>query len=79
VPSGRPQKSARVITHYSCKTEKCKRETSSEETPNNFGKVVVNKTPPGARSPNFADAVMIAFSPSDAAMEIWRKLGAAED
>lgn len=46
---------------------------------NNTGKVLVNKTPPGARSPNLADACMICFNPSNAAMEVWRKLGAAKD
>lgn len=30
---------------------------------NAVGKVIVNKTPDGSRSPNLADAVMIAFSP----------------
>lgn len=32
--------------------------------PNNAGKMIVNKTPEGARSPNLADAVMIAFAPA---------------
>lgn len=30
-----------------------------------IGKIVVDKTPEGTRSPNLADAVMIAFSPSE--------------
>jgi hypothetical protein len=31
---------------------------------NNVGKIIVDKTPDGVASPNLADAVMIAFSPS---------------
>lgn len=31
---------------------------------NNTGKIIVDKTPDGARSPNLADSVMIAFAPS---------------
>jgi len=41
---------------------------------NETGKLVVNKTPEGAASPNLADAVMIAFNPTAGAMDIWRKL-----
>ena len=41
---------------------------------NETGKLVVNKTPEGASSPNLADAVMIAFNPTAGAMDIWRKL-----
>ena len=32
-------------------------------TENNVGKIVIEKKPDGARSPNLADAVMIAFAP----------------
>lgn len=39
------------------------------------GKVIVNKAPDGARSPNLADAAMIAFAPGEASMEVWSKLG----
>ena len=42
---------------------------------NATGKVLVNKTPPGCRSPNLADAVMIAFNPSNRNLDIWLKLG----
>ena len=38
------------------------------------GKVLIDKTPDGARSPNLADAVMIAFSPVMALLEVWGKL-----
>ena len=38
------------------------------------GKVVVNKTPDGAKSPNLADAVMIAFSPGISGVEVWKLL-----
>jgi phage terminase large subunit len=31
---------------------------------NSVGKIVVDKTPDGARSPNLGDAVMICFSPN---------------
>lgn len=34
------------------------------------GKIIVDKTPDGARSPNLADAVMIAFAPKPRAMTI---------
>ncbi len=41
----------------------------------NAGKILVDKTPDGARSPNLADAVMIAFSPATRMREMWIKLG----
>ncbi len=42
---------------------------------NAVGKVVIDKAPDGMRSPNLADACMIAFQPSSRAMEIRAKLG----
>lgn len=42
---------------------------------NSVGKVLVDKMPDGARSPNLADAVMIAYEPSTRSMETWLKLG----
>jgi phage terminase large subunit len=43
---------------------------------NGAGKVLVDKKPDGARSPNLADAVMIAFNPASAAVwrAMWEKL-----
>jgi phage terminase large subunit len=41
----------------------------------NAGKILINKTPDGARSPNLGDAVMIAFSPATRTRETWIKLG----
>lgn len=38
-------------------------------------KIRVEKTPEGARSPNLADAVVIAFCPAPNSMENWRALG----
>jgi phage terminase large subunit len=37
---------------------------------NNNGKILVDKAPDGAKSPNLADAVMIAFSPKRRSMKI---------
>jgi hypothetical protein len=42
---------------------------------NNAGKVIVDKAPDGARSPDLADAVCIAFSPLKYALEAWLALG----
>jgi len=42
---------------------------------NAVGKIVIDKQPPGTRSPNLADAVMIAFEPSSRCLETWMKLG----
>jgi phage terminase large subunit len=39
------------------------------------GKIVINKVPEGARSPNRGDMVMILYNPSTRAIELWRKLG----
>jgi phage terminase large subunit len=41
---------------------------------NSVGKILVDKSPAGLRSPNLADAVMIAFNPAHISMEIWMKL-----
>ena len=41
---------------------------------NTAGKVVVDKKPEGARSPNLGDAVMILFSPAGVALDIWKRL-----
>lgn len=38
------------------------------------GKIVIDKAPDGAASPNRADAVMIAFNPTIRSMEVWRQL-----
>ncbi len=43
---------------------------------NTVGKIVIDKAPDGTRSPNLADAVMIAFNPSNRGLEVWLKLGA---
>jgi hypothetical protein len=42
------------------------------------GKILIDKAPDGMRSPNLADAVMIAFQPSTESLAIWAKLGAAD-
>lgn len=42
--------------------------------PNDAGKIVVDKAPDGAASPNMADAVMIAFAPPQQAVIDYRKL-----
>ena len=41
---------------------------------NSAGKVLVDKAPDGARSPNLADAAMIAFSPIMSIQEVWGRL-----
>jgi hypothetical protein len=40
-------------------------------SPNNIGKILVDKMPDGARSPNLADSVMIAFAPFRKARGFW--------
>jgi len=45
---------------------------------NNAGKVIVDKKPDGTPSPDRADAVMIAYQPSNRSLETWLKLGAAQ-
>lgn len=42
---------------------------------NTVGKVVIDKKPEGAKSPNLADAVMMVFAPVDVDAEIWALLG----
>src|ERR1039457_3897417 len=42
---------------------------------NTVGKILIDKAPDGTRSPNLADAVMIAFQPSSRGLEVWLKLG----
>jgi hypothetical protein len=42
---------------------------------NSVGKILVDKQPDGMRSPNLADAVMIAYQPSSRGLEVWLKLG----
>jgi phage terminase large subunit len=42
---------------------------------NNAGKVVVDKKPDGTPSPDRANTVMIAYQPSNRALEVWMKLG----
>jgi hypothetical protein len=41
---------------------------------NTVGKIVVDKTPEGTRSPNLADAVMICYQPAGRALDVWTKL-----
>lgn len=43
-------------------------------TPNKVGKIVINKTPEGTKSPNLADAVMIVFNPSARFIDTWERL-----
>lgn len=45
-------------------------------TVNGVGKIVVDKAPDGAKSPNLADAVMICYQPGGRAIEVWAALGA---
>jgi hypothetical protein len=42
---------------------------------NSLGKIVIDKTPDGSSSPDLADAVMIAFNPTNGMADIWAKLG----
>jgi phage terminase large subunit len=46
-------------------------------SPSSAGKIVIDKTPDGARSPNLADSVLIAFSPTPRGLEDWIRLGVA--
>jgi phage terminase large subunit len=41
---------------------------------NNAGKVLIDKAPDNTRSPNLADALVIAYSPINRGLEIWMKL-----
>lgn len=43
-------------------------------TINGVGKIVIDKAPEGARSPNLADSVMISYQPNGRALEIWASL-----
>lgn len=43
-------------------------------TKNGSGKILVNKQPDGASSPNRADSVMICFNPQVARLNVWDKL-----
>ncbi len=47
---------------------------------NNLGKIMVDKQPEGTKSPNLADAVVIAYSPGSAAraMRAWLRLAGKE-
>jgi phage terminase large subunit len=40
-------------------------------SPDNTGKIIIDKTPDGARSPNLYDAVMIAFAPYKKSRSFW--------
>lgn len=42
---------------------------------NAVGKIVIDKQPSGAKSPNLADSVMINFAPMNTSLEIWALLG----
>ena len=42
---------------------------------NPVGKVVIDKQPEGTKSPNLADAVMIAYQPAANTLQLWAKLG----
>jgi hypothetical protein len=41
---------------------------------NTAGKIVIDKTPEGALSPNLADAVMILYNPTCGRLDVWKKL-----
>lgn len=41
---------------------------------NNAGKILIDKQPDGVRSPNLADAVMIAFQPASRTLDLWMRL-----
>jgi hypothetical protein len=43
-------------------------------TRNSNGKILVDKAPEGAASPNLADSVMIVFNPLLAMLDVWGKL-----
>lgn len=43
---------------------------------NATGKILIDKTPDGAKSPDLWDALMISFSPMKQALEAWLSLGA---
>lgn len=43
-------------------------------TINQVGKIVIDKAPEGTKSPNLADAVMIAFNPGSRFIDVWERL-----
>ncbi len=43
-------------------------------TVNGVGKIVIDKAPDGTKSPNLADAVMIAYQPAARSIDIWKRL-----
>ncbi|WP_043614261.1 bacteriophage TerL protein [Chromobacterium violaceum] len=43
-------------------------------TINQVGKICIDKTPEGTKSPNLADAVMICYQPATRALDIWERL-----
>lgn len=43
-------------------------------TLNTAGKMLIDKAPEGTRSPNLADAVMMAYNPAGGALETWARL-----
>ena len=43
-------------------------------TVNGVGKIVIDKAPEGTKSPNLADAVMIAYQPAGQVLDIWTRL-----
>jgi phage terminase large subunit len=45
---------------------------------NTAGKIIVNKAPDGTRSPNCADAVMIAFNPTPHVLDLWLRAAGIE-
>lgn len=45
-------------------------------TINVAGKVIVDKAPDGTKSPNLADAIMIAFNPAGSTLSMWERLAA---
>lgn len=56
-----------IISISSCLPEYRKLMTELSQptfTPNNVGKIIIDKMPDGAQSPNLADTVMIAFAPT---------------
>jgi phage terminase large subunit len=45
---------------------------------NSVGKIMIDKAPDGMRSPNLADAVMIAYQPASRALEVWMRIAEQE-
>ncbi len=42
---------------------------------NSVGRILIDKTPDGCRSPNLGDAVMICYAPITRYFALWTKLG----